>query len=122
MNILGRIDKAPAEVTPYTVLYAQDMDAGDTLTAVEASVALKPVGVPDSWRPAPCAPRAPFTPPVSSNPMAVGYATYTNDPNLGPFAKVQLAGGALGDTWIVTVTATTNTGRVMVDTFIVRVK
>lgn len=124
MNVLGRIDKAPAEVRSYTILYGDDMDVGDTLTATAATVTFKPAPVMDNWcaGPPPGEGGAPVPPPVSASPMTVVYAVYTNDPVLGPFMKVMLSGGATGDTWIVTVTSTTHAGEVLVDTFIVKIK
>jgi hypothetical protein len=97
VNLLGRYTKAPVEVTPYTVLYTDDLDVGEVLGATSATVDGDAL-------------------------LTVVYAIYTNDPTNGPFAKVMLSGGTLGTKYTVTVTSTTTDGRVMTDTFTVTIK
>lgn len=98
MNLLGKFNKAPAEITPYSILYADDLDAGELLGSTSAAV-------------------------EGDGALTVVYAFFTNDPSLGPFVKTMLAGGTLGQKYTVTVaSAVVGDGRVMVDTFVITIK
>jgi len=123
LNLLGILDKAVAEITPYTILYREDMDQGDTLVATSATVTVNPGGnptfVPYKWFDA----EPPAPPPTPVEPtLVVNYAIYTNDPTHGPFTKIMLSGGTLGMSYSVVVTSNTNDGRVMVDKFTIKIR
>ncbi|MEJ0004371.1 MAG: hypothetical protein WDN30_14085 [Pararobbsia sp.] len=97
MNLIGNFTKAPGETTPYTVLYSDDLEAGDTVNAAAATVDGDAL-------------------------LIIDYVIFTNDPTLGPFAKVMLSGGTSGTKYTVTVTSKSVAGRVMIDTFTVTIR
>lgn len=89
--ILATFRKSNADVLDYDVSYEEWLD-GDTLTSAVVAV----------------------TPDDSS---LAATAVYTN----ATFVKVWLSGGSLGTVYTVTVTSTTNEGRVKSDSFRLKV-
>ena len=90
--MLGTKQKAPADVLDYDVNYSRWLSSGDTLSAVVASA------------------------------LPAGELEIISSQVSGQTAKIWLSGGVIGETYEITVTATTTGGRVKEETFKIRVK
>lgn len=93
MSVLGNFIKQPAEVETYSIDYSDDLTENDAVASAVTAVA--PVGLT---------------------------VDYTQAIPLEARVRVKLSGGTVGTKYKVTITTTTDDGRVLQDEFIVRIK
>lgn len=100
--ILGTFIKQPAENLDYDIDFSEFLSSGDTLQSTGEPPAPNPLNVT-----------------VSPTGIVVGSTFVTND---GKTIKQWLSGGTNGVKYKITLTATTNGGRIKQVEFVVRVK